>query len=115
VGVEINILATGRLLAATSGNNGRGEATADTNSMTLIARTASFALVLVWDTPRRFSMERVGRTNQDFDSTAAFSYQLMVGVYKNQGDGQLSLNVFDYHAHHAGWIFSQEGLCGMAS
>ena len=134
VGVEIEYFGTtGRLLAATSGNNGRGEATAGltvTNSMTnLIARKPDgefrpYAGVGVGYSSAIFHGANFpGRTNQDFDSTAAFSYQLMVGVQYSLGGRTFLFSEYkrvtanfhwsdvslDYHAHHAlagiGWIF----------
>ena len=134
VGVEIEYFGTtGRLLAATSGNNGRGEATAGltvTNSMTnLIARKPDgefrpYAGVGVGYSSAIFhGASFPGRTNQDFDSTAAFSYQLMVGVQYSLGGRTFLFSEYkrvtanfhwsdvslDYHAHHAlagiGWIF----------
>ncbi|MBX3649510.1 MAG: outer membrane beta-barrel protein [Rhodocyclaceae bacterium] len=134
VGVEIEYFGTnGRLLAATTGNNGRGEATAGltvTNSMTnLIARKPDgefrpYAGVGVGYSSAIFHGANFpGRTNQDFDSTAAFSYQLMVGVQYSLSGRTFLFSEYkrvtanfhwsdvslDYHAHHAlagiGWIF----------
>lgn len=134
VGVEIEYFGTtGRLLAATSGNNGRGEATAGltaTNSMTnLIVRKPAgefrpYAGVGVGYSSAIFHGANFpGRTNQDVDSTAAFSYQLMVGVQYSLSGRTFLFSEYkrvtanfhwsdvslDYHAHYAlagiGWIF----------
>ncbi|MBX3123619.1 MAG: hypothetical protein KF854_11095 [Nitrospira sp.] len=134
VGVEIEYFgSTGRLLSAPSENSSWREATAGltvTNSMTnIIARKPDgkfrpyAGLGVGYSSAILHGANFSGRTNQDFDSTAAFSYQMITGFQYSVSGRTFIFSEYkrimanfhwtdvslDYHSNYAlagiGWVF----------
>lgn len=134
VGIELEYFgATGRLSARTAGSGRQSEGTSGLsvlNSMTnIMIRNPGghfrpyIGLGIGYSSGILHGANFAGRSNQDFDSTAAFAYQLIAGFQFNLSDRtflfseykRLTANfhwndvALDYHAHYAvagiGWNF----------